>query len=61
MRGSPTVLAGASYINLPKSNHQAGPDEKVNDIDDNPEDVGAAGEVLWGSGLQSHYKEGGTE
>ena len=37
MRGSPTVLAGASYINLPKSNHHAGPDEKVNDIDDNPE------------------------
>ena len=61
VRGSPTVLAGASYINLPKSNHHAGPDEKLNDIDDNPEDVGVAGEVLWWRGLQSHYKEGGTE
>ena len=48
VRGSPTVLAGASYINLPKSNHHAGTDEKLNDIDDNPEDVGAAREVLWG-------------
>ena len=32
LRGSPTVLAGASYINLPKSNHHAGPDEKLNDM-----------------------------
>ena len=32
VRGSPTVLAGASYINLPKSNHHAGPDEKLNDM-----------------------------
>ena len=32
VRGSHTVLAGASYINLPKSNHHAGPDEKLNDM-----------------------------
>ena len=61
VRGSPTVLAGASYINLPKSNHHAGPDEKFNDIDDNPGDVKTLWEVLWWRGLQSHYKEGGTE
>ena len=61
MRGSPTVLAGASYINLPKSNHHAGPGEKLNDMDDYPDCVGAAHEVLWWRGLQSHYREGGTE
>ena len=53
VRGSPTVLAGASYINLPKSNHHARRHWwKIEWYGDNPEDVGAAEKFFGGEGCR---------